>query len=155
MAEQEHGSRGVHRVIERAEHTLDEHTRPEHPRKYADSDAPGTPEELREEQYRETERQWQLPGPIGVLTEAQGHGFWYGGIFGGLIGAVLLWPLGFIEWGDVALGWRMVSMAILGALVGAVVGSVYFAGRLPELEGEMTGAHNQPVEEAAHRDRDR
>ena len=86
-----------------------------------------------------------------MLTEAQGHGFWFGGTIGGLIGAVLLWPLGFVEWGDVALGWRMVSMAVIGAMVGAVIGAVYFAGRLPELEGEMTGAHNDPADGTTRR----
>jgi hypothetical protein len=149
-----HGKGGgtAHRIIERAEHGLDERTTPDHPRKYADSDAPATEADLRNEQYLETEHQAQLPGPIGVLTEAQGHGFWYGGIIGGLVGAVLFWPVGFVSWGGVALGWRLLTMAILGGMAGAVIGAVYFAGRLPELEGEMTGAHNQPADGTTLRD---
>jgi hypothetical protein len=140
------------RIVEKAEDTLDEHTRPEHPRKYADSDDAATVADLRREQQRETERQAMTPGPVGVLTEAQGHGFWRGGLAGAVIGALLLWPLGFIEWGGVALGWRMVSMSVIGAVAGAVVGGVYFAGRLPELEGELTGAHNQPADGTTLRD---
>jgi hypothetical protein len=144
MERDDHGEPGkARRVVDRAEDLLDEHTRPEHPRKYATSDEPATVADLRDEQYRETERQWQAPGPIPVMTEAQGHGFWMGGIGGGLVGAALFWPVGFIGWGTVALGWRILVCAIIGAMAGAVIGAVYFAGRLPELEGETTGAHNQ------------
>jgi hypothetical protein len=103
-------------------------------------------DDLRREQRAETERQAPTPGPVGVVTEAQGHGLWRGGAVGAIVGALLFWPLGFIRMGELDLGWRMLIGAIIGAIAGSVVGAVYLAGRLPELEGEMTGAHNQPAD---------
>ena len=152
MAEHDRGTGATHGLVDRAEELLDEHTRPEHPRKYADHDGDATWDDLREEQYRETTRQAPNLGPVGVVTEAQGHGFFYGALVGGLVGALVMWPFGFIEWGEVVLGWRIFSCALIGAIAGGAVGAVYFAGRLPELEGETTGAHNQPGSSTTLRD---
>lgn len=127
------------RVVDRAERLLDDHTEPDHPRKYATTDAPATGEALVREQRAET-------ADMGVLgTNAQSKGLVFGALVGGTLGALLFLPLGFISWGDsVSSLLRFVTMAAIGALAGASVGAVYWGGRLPELEGETVSADNTP-----------
>jgi hypothetical protein len=132
------------RVVDRVEGLVDEHTAPEHPRAYADSDRPADRRDLRIEQRRETD---ELGTGLGVMTRGQMHGVVRGALIGGVLGAVLCWPLGFISWGaGVGLGWRMVATAALGAFAFAVGFMVYLGGRMPELEGETVGANNQPMD---------
>jgi hypothetical protein len=129
------------RVVDRVEDAVDDHTRPDHPRPYANSDAPADRRELRIEQRRETD------DAFGPVTRAQAHGVATGGLLGAVLGAVLCWPFGFISWGgDIGLGWRMVATAALGAFAFAVGFVVYLGGRLPELEGETVSGNNQPMD---------
>jgi hypothetical protein len=132
------------RVVEDVEAAVDRATAPEHPRKYADSDEPtNDPDELRTEQRRESREAWVGPG-IPVMSDAQLKGGLFGALAGGLIGMVLLLPLGFIPWGDLDLVWRLVVAGITGALAGGTAGALYWGGREPELEGETVDADNRP-----------
>lgn len=125
--------------VHRVEELIDDVTAPEHPRKYATSDAPATSQDLRDEQRRETENM----GPFG--TQGQRQGIVGGGAIGGVIGALLFLPVGFVSWGaDIGAGARFATMAAIGFLVGATAGAVYWGGRLPELEGETVNADNTP-----------
>jgi hypothetical protein len=131
----------AHRVVDRVEDVVDTHTRPEHPRAYADTDAPADRAELRIEQRREADE------AFGPVTRGQAHGVLVGGIVGAIVGAVLCWPLGFISWGaGVGLGWRMLTFAALGAFAFAVGFVVYLGGRTPELEGETVSGNNEPMD---------
>ncbi len=69
-----------------------------------------------------------------------------GALVGGVIGALLLSPFGLIGWGDadVALGLRILTCAIIGAIAGGTVGLVYWGGRLPELDGSTLSADGEP-----------
>lgn len=84
------------------------------------------------DQRRETEG-FGLAG-----TAAQRHGMVGGALVGAVVGAVLLAPFGFIEWGGtgIGLGPRLAAMALIGLLAGAAVVAVYAGGRLPEIEGQ-------------------
>lgn len=126
--------------VEKVERVIDDLTAPDHPRKYATTDAPATGKRmLQEEQRRETEDF----GMVG--TQAQRRGLVGGGALGGLIGAALFAPFGFISWGaDIGPGLRFATVAVIGFLAGATVGAVYWGGRLPELEGETVNADNSP-----------
>ena len=131
------------RIVERTEQFIDEHTAPEHPRRHADTDSPvSSTAQLIEEQQRETA---EVGVGMGILPQSQAHGLIVGGAIGGLIGAVLFGPLGFISWGaDIALAPRLITLAVIGFLAGATAGAVYWGGRAPELEGEMVNPDNQP-----------
>jgi hypothetical protein len=126
-------------IVGIVEDRLDAATAPRHPRAYADTDASASRVDLVVEQERETREAY---GPV---TKAQAHGIAYGGLAGAVIGAVVTFGLGFISWGaGVAVGWRVLACALIGAFAGATGGAVYWGGRLPELEGEVTSADNSP-----------
>ena len=88
------------------------------------------------------ERQRHEASHLGGHTK----GGFAGALIGGAIGALLLWPFGFIGWGgaEVALGLRILTCAIIGALAGGTVGVVYWGGRLPELDGSTLSASGEP-----------
>jgi hypothetical protein len=127
------------RAVNKVEDAIDEATEPEHPRKYATTDEPASGAMLATEQRRETE-------DIGIMgTDGQRTGLLVGGAVGGLIGGLLFLPFGFISWGaDIGPGMRFVTCAVIGILVGATAGAVYWGGRVPELEGETVNADNSP-----------
>jgi hypothetical protein len=131
---------------------IDEHTAPEPgDRKYAAGpDAHTTDRDvLRHEQQEEVAQSWL---GLGFLTDAQFKGGLVGTVVGGLIGAVLFLPLGFIGWGDLALGWRLAVAAMCGALAGSVGLAIYMGGREPELEGEMQDVDQRPSDGTSLRD---
>ena len=130
--------------IDRAEGTIDEHTAPpEGERKYATGPAAQSadPAALRREQQDEVAESWF---GTGFLTDAQLKGGVVGIVIGAIVGALLFLPLGFISWGDVALGWRLAAAALCGALAGSTAMAVYMGGREPELEGEMRDRDGSP-----------
>jgi hypothetical protein len=130
-------------VAGKVERVVDDATRPEHPRAYADSDDPAhSTRDLVHEQQREMDHAGVGPG---VMTRAQVHGIFGGGLVFGIIGALIGVPFGFIGWGwDVPLIARIGVTALVGLFAGAAIGAVYWGGRLPELEGELTSESNEP-----------
>jgi len=131
------------KIVERVEHVIDEQTEPEHGRKYAAAPGPATEHDLVAEQHTEMQTSWAGPG-VPVMTDAMWKGLLLGSLLGGAIGAVLFAPLGFLPIGDIATGWRVFWMALIGALAGGTAGALYYGGRLPELEGEVTDADGRP-----------
>jgi hypothetical protein len=130
--------------VTRSEEAIDERTAPDPgDRKYATgSDAHSTDRGvLRHEQQDEIAESWF---GVGFLTYAQFKGGVFGVVAGGLIGALLFLPLGFIAWGGLALGWRLAIAAVCGALAGATALAIYLGGREPELEGEMQDLDARP-----------
>jgi hypothetical protein len=139
------------KFTDKAAHLVDEHTEPEHGRKYATSDAPPSEDELKVEQQQEMADAWTGPG-VGAMTGSMGKGLVFGALVGGLIGALIFAPFGFIPIGDVAVGWRILLFAVIGALAGGTAGAMYFGGRMPELEGETVNADGSPGVGTAARD---
>ena len=130
--------------IARAEETIDDRTAPPAgERKYATGPAAHTAEReaLRREQQDEVAESWF---GTGFMTDAQLKGVVFGSILGGIVGALLFLPLGFIGWGGLALGWRLAIAALCGALAGSTACAVYLGGREPELEGEMRDLDGSP-----------
>lgn len=138
--------------VEETERAIDERTAPEHPRKFADRDEPTSdPAELRREQHMDSAAAWSGPG-IPLMSDAQAKGFLVGSLLGGLIGAIVFLPLGFIPLSGLDLGWRLLVAAIAGALAGGTAGAHYWGGRVPELEGETVDADNRPSVGSTPRD---
>lgn len=130
--------------VSRTEEVIDEHTAPDPgDRKYASGpDAHTTDRDvLRHEQQDEVAESWF---GLGFLTDAQFKGGAVGTVVGGLIGAVLFLPLGFIGWDGLALGWRLAIAAVCGALAGSTAMALYMGGREPELEGETQDLDQRP-----------
>jgi hypothetical protein len=131
------------KVVRRVEQAVDEHTEAEHGRPYARYEGSPSTEELRREQRAELDHAVAGPG-IPVMTRGMWHGLVLGSLIGGVIGAIVLLPLGFIPMGDLALGWRLLLAATAGALAGGMAGALYLGGRLPELEGETVNTDGSP-----------
>jgi hypothetical protein len=132
--------------VQRTEEAIDDRTAPAPgERKYAAGPRAQTADRgaLRREQQEEAAQAWAGPG-FGAMTDAQARGFIVGSILGGLCGALLFLPLGFIGWGDISLPWRLGLAAVCGAFAGGVGGALYLGGRRPELEGETLDADDRP-----------
>lgn len=130
--------------VSKSEQAIDEHTAPDRgERKYATGPDAHTADRdvLRHEQQDEIAESWF---GVGFLTDAQFKGGAVGTVIGGLVGAVLFLPLGFIGWGGLALGWRLAIAAVCGALAGSTALALYMGGREPELEGEMQDLDHRP-----------
>jgi hypothetical protein len=130
--------------IDETERRVDQRTAPRPgERKYATGARARTTrrDALRAEQQDEIAHSWF---GLGFLTDGQLRGGLAGTVVGGLIGALLLLPLGFFAWGGLALGWRLAVAALCGALAGATAMAVYLGGREPELEGEMRDLDDRP-----------
>src|SRR5918997_2155196 len=100
--------------IARAEETIDDRTAPPAgERMYATGRAAHTAEReaLRREQQDEVAESWF---GTGFMTDAQLKGVVFGSILGGIVGALLFLPLGFIGWGGPALGWRVAIAPVCG-----------------------------------------
>jgi hypothetical protein len=131
------------RITDKAEHFVDDLTEPEHGRKYATSDSPPSEGELKVEQQQEMAQAWTGPG-VGAMSGSMGKGLVFGALVGGLIGALIFAPFGFIPVAEVAVGWRILLFAVIGALAGGTAGAMYLGGRMPELEGETVNADGSP-----------
>jgi hypothetical protein len=94
---------------------------------------------LRKQQRDEAAGAW---GGFGTTTHGQAKGAAVGTAVGALIGALIFLPLGLIPWAGVALGWRLLLAALVGALAGATAFAVYLGGREPEREGEVVGTED-------------
>jgi hypothetical protein len=130
--------------VERTEEAIDDRTAPAPgDRKYATGPSAATADRgvLRHEQQDEVAQSWL---GLGALTDAQFKGGLAGALVGGAVGALLFLPLGFVEWGGLALGWRMLIAAVCGALAGSTALAVYLGGREPELEGEVRDVGDRP-----------
>ena len=92
--------------VERTEEAIDDRTAPAPgDRKYATGPSAASADRgaLRHEQQDEVAQSWL---GLGALTDAQFKGGLAGALVGGAIGALLFLPLGFVEWGGLALGWH-------------------------------------------------
>lgn len=139
-------------TVRKAERWIDDHTEPEHPRRYADSDEPTNERgELRQEQIREGGQTGAFVA-VPAMTGSQFRGLFWGTVIGGLIGAVVFLPLGLIPFADLDIVWRLLIASAIGATGGATVGSLYMGGRMPELEGESLDADNRPSAGSSLRD---
>jgi hypothetical protein len=130
--------------VTRSEEAIDERTAPDPgDRKYATGPEARSTDRgvLRHEQQDEIAESWF---GLGFLTDAQFKGAAVGSVIGGVIGALLFLPLGFITWGGLALGWRLLIAAACGALAGSTALALYLGGREPELEGEMQDLDSRP-----------
>lgn len=140
------------RIVERAEAELDRRTAPSRPgdRKYAEQSSRHDLAALREEQAAETAQEVHSGGPE-HMTSGQWKGMVLGGATGAVVGAVVFLPFALIPFMD-SVGARVVIVAICGALAGAVSFGVYWAGRLPELEGETMDVEGRPSSSTTLRD---
>src|SRR3954471_5916086 len=86
----------------------------------------------REEQDHQTVETWGGRGIAG-LSPAQTVGLGLGMVIGGLLGAILFLPIGLIPFADLAVGWRLLITAAVGAMAGGTAGAVYWGGRAPEV----------------------
>lgn len=130
--------------IDQIEHELDDRLAPEHPRRYADSDAPADdPATLRAEQHREAEEIVGGPG-VPAMTGPMAKGMVGGGLLGALIGAVVMAPLALLPLMSESIAVRLVVVVAIGIAGGATAGAIYFGGRVPELSGESVDADNRP-----------
>lgn len=78
--------------------------------------------------------------PQSIGTDSQRTGLAGGAFLGAIVGAVVLVPFGFIDWGASVDTWvRFATAAVIGAIAGAAAGAVYWGGRLPELTGDSPG----------------
>jgi uncharacterized membrane protein YeaQ/YmgE (transglycosylase-associated protein family) len=126
--------------VERAEEAVDRHTAPPPgARRHgtgADRDS------LRREQQDEAAEVWVGPGAP-AMTSGQLRGGVLGGLVGAVVGALVFLPLAAVPV-DVPVWLRILVVAVVGAMAGATAGSLYFGGRMPELEGETLDADGRP-----------
>jgi hypothetical protein len=133
------------RFIRQVERRLDERTAPGGPgdRKYAARSSGDDVAALRAEQEAENAQTLASGGPE-HMTSGQWRGMVVGGLAGAAVGAVLMvLVFGFFPFMEPTWA-RVMLLAICGALGGAAAGGVYWAGRLPELEGETTDVEGRP-----------
>jgi len=95
------------------------------------------------EQDRQSVETWGGHGIAG-LSPAQSVGLGMGMLIGGLVGAIVFLPVGFINFADIAVGWRLLIAALIGAIAGGTAGAVYWGGRAPEVSGEMPPESSGP-----------
>jgi hypothetical protein len=132
------------RWVSRTETAIDERTEPgPGDRKYVRGPAADLAdrEVLRHEQREEMAQSWL---GFGFLSDAQVKGGLLGIVLGGVVGALVLLPVGLIPWDGLALGWRLAVAALCGALGGSTAAALYLGGREPELEGEMQDVDDRP-----------
>src|SRR5690349_23009479 len=103
------------------------------------------------DQQEELEHLHSVPAAL-PLSSGRAHGLWFGALVGGAIGAVVLGLVGLLPYADLAVGWRVLITAIVGALAGGTAGAVYFGGRTPEVERETTDADGSPAIGSSPRD---
>lgn len=130
--------------VARTEEAIDEQTAPAPgERKYVTgADAHTSDREvLRREQRDEIAESWY---GLGFLTDAQLKGALIGALVGGVIGAIVSLPLGIVAFGDLSIWWRLLIVALCGALAGSTALALYFGGREPELEGETQDVDDSP-----------
>ena len=124
--------------VERVEEAVDRHTAPA-----AGARRHGAGRDsLRREQQDEAAGVWVGPGAP-AMTRGQLRGGLFGGVVGAVVGAVVFLPLAAIPV-DVPVWLRILAVAVVGAMAGATAGSLYFGGRMPELEGETVDADGRP-----------
>ena len=148
------------RIVQRAEAEIDRRTAPDHAgrRKHAarstGHNPPPDPNDevaaLREEQSAENAESLHRGGPE-HMTSGQWRGMVLGGLVGAVIGALLALPLALVPFMDPAWA-RMLLVGLCGALAGAAASGVYWAGRLPELEGETLDVEGRPSSGSTLRD---
>jgi hypothetical protein len=102
------------------------------------------------DQQAETHHSVAEAGPV-QMTRGQWQGMVLGGIAGAVIGALIALPFAFIPFMD-PVGARIAVLLVAGGLAGAAAGAVYWGGRLPELEGEVTDADGRPSDGTSLRD---
>jgi len=139
------------KIVDEVEHRVDEKTEPPHGQKYAHHDGPLSGAELEQQQYDEMQGAWAGPG-MPAMTDAQWKGGLLGSLVGGAIGALLFLPFAFIHMGSLGVGWRILVVAVIGALAGGTAGALYLGGRQPELEGEVMDADGRPADGTSLRD---
>jgi hypothetical protein len=139
------------KVVGSVEQNLDERTRPDHGRKYAAHGGRPTVRDLEREQEAETEA--TLAGPGVMMTPSMAKGMATGSLIGGLVGAVVLGLIGLIPIVDMAVGWRVLMFAAIGAVAGGTAMAMYMGGRMPELDGEARNSDNSPGVGTTMRDR--
>ena len=139
-------------AVHKAEDKMDRATDPGDKYKYAQQpDEQGDVGALEAEQRQESDQVWGGPG-VPASTDGQWKGLIIGSLVGGIIGLVVLLPLGFIPIGGLSLVGRLLICGITGAFAGGTAGALYLGGRMPELEGETTDADGRPSVGSTERD---
>lgn len=138
--------------VRAAEDKIDRATQPDDRNKYAPRpDEAGDLGALESEQRREGDRAWAGPG-VPASSDSQWKGLVIGSLVGGIIGLVVLLPLGFIPVSGLSLTGRLLICGIAGALAGGTAGALYLGGRMPELQGETVDADGRPSVGSTPRD---
>jgi hypothetical protein len=139
------------KMVDRAEHRVDEMTEQPHGQKYATHDGPLNDAEVEEQQYQEMQQAWGGPG-LPVMTDAQWKGGLLGSLIGGAIGAVVFLPFAFVQMGSLGVGLRILIVALIGARARGTAGALNMGGREPEHEGEGMDADGRPADGTSMRD---
>lgn len=90
---------------------------------------------LNGEMRAETARSYAGPGNVGPFTKEMAQGSLLGVIVGGAAGVLLALPFAAIPFGGMALWTRLLTVAVVGAVIGATIGWIVigaFAARRPE-----------------------
>lgn len=139
-------------AVRTAEDKIDRATQKDDQNKYAQRPDESTDVgALESEQRRESGQAWAGPG-VPATSDSQWKGLIIGSLVGGIIGLVVLLPLGFIPIGGLSLTGRLLICGITGAFAGGTAGAIYLGGRMPELEGETTDADGRPSVGSTPRD---
>ncbi len=85
----------------------------------------GTPADVRDAKIAEDQAQSATAGPFPAtppMTGSTAKASIGGAALGAVVGALLILPLGFVAFGDMGLGPRLLAAAVIGAAGGSVVG---------------------------------
>ena len=107
--------------------------------------------ELVDQQRAETGASGTVGPSTPALPDSMSRGLWRGGALGALLGAVVLTPIAFFDWLDVALIGRLAIVWVVGAAAGAAFGAVFFGGAVAEDESEDGSDTNTGVPDQMHR----
>ena len=116
-----------------------------------EADEPSNGRRMVEEQRAETGASGTIGPSTPALPDSMSRGLWRGGLLGAVVGAVVLTPVAFIPFFDLAFIGRLLIVWVVGFAAGAAVGAVFFGGAVAEDETEENEPTADVVPDQMHR----
>lgn len=103
------------------------------------------------EQRAETGRAGTVGPSLPTIPEPMTRGLGRGALVGALVGAAVLTPLAFLPIGDLSFVVKLVLVVLVGVVAGSVVGGVFFASAVAEVEDDDSDGDDELVPDQMRR----